>query len=525
MKKEVLCRIDFRRDSGAWREWVPLLGRATGVGAYSTFGNVATHPAWTEKTRFSRQPNGLRLRGGSLLGGWFSARGSTEIVLTPGEGVVEVSFGRSVRLEQCATLDFKTGHIQMRTLARKYKKNQAKAGHYTQHLQVLERTQAKVQLHSHKRIRLVIHNNCTSIILEIDGRAILKTRVATRCGGVVAIFADDALLHTFKQTELRTEKEYASYRKHMEETKKLSRRISRSHREDLESHLQIRRMRGQTRLLNDFVGSEITWDPRGGRIISARSGGPADLVELVTRPFPEMTVLARGRRYVLGREAASGFKMDHLGASWKWRLNETGGGSGILDAWVSLRFHLNGLIVWEITPSRKHEGEIEWQIDARLSSSLRYKDRCDWLFPDNDSEVAIVDSDLAHNVNGQCTLHDGKHGFSLYLDGYKEERMREVPAKGKRGGRITAMTRGGVCRFYTILSPHQKFTAEPFSKRIVHWSYREPIASYFTSRGWRSMKRSGLILRPRKRTWTGCAVTALRSAWNSWCISARAGSP
>jgi len=471
MKTEPLFHVDFRAEPKARLEFVPVAGRTTGVGAYSTMG--AGYPDWADTERFSQEPGGLRLKQGGLLGGWFSARGTTEIVLTPGSGALEISVGRSVHLEHCVTLDLESGRVELRTLARDYRRSRAKGETYDLKERVTQRAQATVPFRRRRRMRLVIENNRTSISVAINGTIVLKKPVATQCGGILGIYADDAILHTCRQTERRTEKEYAKYRARMDETKAISRRITRSHREDLHAHLRVETKRDGIRLHNAFAGSEITWDRKSGRMVSAASGGPGDLAELITQPFPDITAEVKGRRYVLKDNAASGFKMNHLGATWNWRLQEKSGGRGTLNVGVSLRFHLNGLIVWEIKPTRIPEQSIRWRIDARLSPSLRYKDRCDWLFPENETGIAIVDSDIARNVNGQCTLHDGVHGFSVYLDGHDGQRMEEAPGSGKRSGRIAAMTDGAACRFYTVLSPHQTLDTDAFSKRIVHCCYMD----------------------------------------------------
>ena len=471
MKAELLFHADFRRDPMARYEFVPGAGRTTGVGAFSTMG--AGHPVWAETARFSREPGGLRLRKGGLIGGWFSARGTTEIVLTPDSGRVEISVGRSVHREHCIRIDVGQGGIELRTLARDYRHAHAKSETFRLKERVIRRTQAGVDLRPGKKMRLVIRNNRSSVDVMISGRRVLKSHVAAQCGGILGIYADDALLHACRQTELRTAGEYARYRSRMEETRNLSRRITRSHRRDLASSLAVENKRGETHLANDFSGSEITWDRKSGRMVSAASGGPGGGMELLTRPFPDLSATVQGRSYRLGDGSASGFQMNSFGAKWTWRLREAGGKRGTLDVKVSLRFHLNGLIVWDLSAPEKSDSEIRWRIGAALSPSLRHRDRCDWLFPKNETDVAIVDSDIARNVNGQCTLHDGHHGFSIYFDGHEGQSMKEAPGTGGRSGRITASTRGVACRFYTVLSPHQKLDVDAFRKRIVHCCYMD----------------------------------------------------
>ncbi|MAE63538.1 MAG: hypothetical protein CMJ18_04640 [Phycisphaeraceae bacterium] len=506
MKRETLCHIDFRRDPNARYEWAPVSGRATTVAAYMASG--PEHPEWANRDRYAPEPSGLRLRGGSLLGGWFSARGTTRILLTPARGVVEVSVGRSAHSEHCVALDVDDGSVRLRTLQRRCKRDSGKQGHFNVHPEWSRPAVARVALRPGSRVQLVIHNDRSRLRVDIGSRTVMNERVTTRCGGIVGIYADDAMLHCFHQSEWRTEREYARHLDHQRETIRLGRRMTRAHREDLETHTRIERAGHVRTLVNAFADTEIRWDGRSGRITSARSAGGS---QLLARPFPALSAVVDGRRYELKRASASGFTMDPEGARWTWTLTEKGG-RVTLDVSVVLRFHLNGLIVWTVTPARQRSRAIDWRIDAVVSASLRHKDRCDWLIPINQTDVAIIDSDLARNVHGQCTLHDGKHGFSVYLDGIDEQRMREVPGTGSRAGRITAFTQGRSCRFYTVLSPHQVMSPEAFSKRIVHccyqdWAKGEAADAKTTGRELPSMAR----LRRFRKAGANCIV--LHQSW------------
>ena len=145
MKTEPLFHVDFRAEPKARLEFVPVAGRTTGVGAYSTMG--AGYPDWADTERFSQEPGGLRLKQGGLLGGWFSARGTTEIVLTPGSAALGISVGRSVHLEHCVTLDLESGRIELRTLARDYRRPRSKNQPYKLKERVIQRARATARCH------------------------------------------------------------------------------------------------------------------------------------------------------------------------------------------------------------------------------------------------------------------------------------------------------------------------------------------------------------------------------------------